>query len=264
MKTKKIAGFLIFIYSVVLSAQTPTGISPYGEKIPLIAEGNNGITASAGTIQLGGSLTKPTTIVTSPDNTLAISNLTVSGSASDKPIVAGTDGILKTGSFPPINITPSDRGTVLAINGKLEVAQEITALMNGNFTVSAGGAIAIGKLTTVLIDNNNLFSSSATDNSFKVVVDGVYLIHMNMPILTADGCVIGVWCNTDGNWVARINYPGYLAKSILTLITAISLSASKTYSFRVGLLPTGTIEAINTTTSEGSGPTGFVSLKRLK
>ncbi|MFB9077690.1 hypothetical protein ACFFLS_00730 [Flavobacterium procerum] len=265
MKVKKLLRLWFLFLSAISMAQSPVGISPNGEKIPLIPYTDNGITASAGFMGLDGNLSKPTAVITSENNTLGLSGLQVSANTSDSPIVVDADGILKKGSFPLINITPSNRGTVMAINGKLEVAQEITAKLATNFFLSTSGtAVKIGNLSNVLIDNTNNFTSSSTANSVKVTTDGVYLVHMNFAILNAYAVTIGIWCDTDNKWVARINNFETVSKTTLTLITAIPMYASKIYSFRVAPSGNGmTLEAVSAT-SEGNSPTGFVSLKRLK
>ncbi|MFB9076430.1 hypothetical protein ACFFLS_24455 [Flavobacterium procerum] len=247
-------------------AQSPVGLSPNGEKIPLIPYTDNGITASAGFTELNGNLSKPTTIITNENNTLALSGLPVSTNTNDSPIVVDADGNLKKGRFPSINITPSNRGTVLAINGKLEVAQEITAMLAINLSVNnTASPVQIGNLSNILIDNTDNFTFSGTSNTIKVTTDGIYLIQMNFSILNPSAFVIGVWSDTDGKWVARINNGLAVSKTTLNLITAIPMYASSVYSFRVfSTYGVATLEAVNATAGAGNGPTGFVSLKRLK
>lgn len=251
--------------SWINTAQTKTVLGPYGEKIIINPYAENGVTANAGFTQLGGNLIKPSTIQTSTVNTLSI-DLPTSSDTKDTPIVVTSDGTLKNGAFPSPNIVPEERGTVIAIDGQLEVAQEITVLLSADFNfeyISATTPAIIGNLTNVLIDNENKFTGSPTNNSFKVNVDGVYLININASIINGRTPVIGIWCNDDNNWVARINsYTNTRAN--LTLITAISMSASKTYSFRtltaIATALPATLEAVNSDISSGS----IFSVKRLK
>ena len=81
--------------------------------------------------------------------------------------------------------------------------------------------------------------------------------------------VIGIWCNTaevgypDGKWVARVNDVAASALQTYTLITAINMYASKTYSFRVAGAAAGTIPW-KSSGYTGEGPISFYSLKRLR
>lgn len=264
---KKITCILFLIHSLLLIAQPKTGVTQYGEKIIIHPNVNNGLTAKNGFIQLGGELTQPTTITTTATNTLAISNLPVSTDTNDTPIVTTATGILKKGAFPSINIIPDDIGTVIVIDGKLEVAQEITALMSANFLLGVTTGKAIGNITNVLIDNKNSFTGTSTTNSFKVKTDGLYMITINLPILNAGSGTpaIGVYCDTDNAWVTRISSASTDVRINLTLLTSLSLSSAKTYSFRAAVSSgsTATVEAINSGTT-GSGPVAFFSIKKLR
>ncbi|MFB9076425.1 hypothetical protein ACFFLS_24430 [Flavobacterium procerum] len=256
---------LLLIQTWISTAQTKTVLSPYGEKITINPYTQNGVSGNAGFIQLGGDLTQPTVIKTSTDNTLSL-ELPTSTDTKDTPIVVTSDGTLKKGAFPSPNIVPDEIGTIIAINGKLEVAQEITVLLGADFNfdyISATTPSIVGNLTNVLIDNKNMFTGSATTNSFKVAADGVYLININASIINGRTPVIGVWCNDDNKWIARIN--SYTStRANITLITAVSMSAAKTYSFRtLTAIATGTpatLEAFNSGTLAGS----VFSVKRLK
>jgi hypothetical protein len=55
----------------------------------------NGLTKTGNTVQLGGSLLKPTTLTTDATNTLKIAGLQSGSLASDSLVVSGTDGTLK-------------------------------------------------------------------------------------------------------------------------------------------------------------------------
>ena len=55
----------------------------------------NGLTKNGNTVQLGGTLIKPTTLVTDATNTLKISGLQSGSLASDSLVVSSTDGTLK-------------------------------------------------------------------------------------------------------------------------------------------------------------------------
>ncbi|MFH6967689.1 beta strand repeat-containing protein [Flavobacterium sp. FlaQc-28] len=64
--------------------------------VPVLVSANNGLTALNGNVQLGGTLTTPTSLATNATNTLAISGLQPSVSGTDNLIVADGTGILKT------------------------------------------------------------------------------------------------------------------------------------------------------------------------
>lgn len=167
---------------------------------------------------------------------------------------------------------PTSTGTVIAVNGQFLVAQEITVQMTADFTAvgSPGATVAnsIGNLNNEIIDNENLYAGTATNNSFKVSADGVYQINMNVQISTANGTspVIGIWNNTNGLWVARVN-DGYVAPTgglqTYTLITSIPMLAASTYSFRAINTQDYTLKYLSTG-STGSGPITQVSVRRLK
>lgn len=169
--------------------------------------------------------------------------------------------------------TATGTGTVISINGKLIVAQEITALMTSDYTlVALGTPMPIGNLNNEIIDNENRYSGSATGNSFTVTADGTYQIMMNAQLSStfpARFPVIGVWDDTTGNWIARVN-DEYLSSNTssaplqtYTLITAVPMLASHIYSFRVSNTEVTTVKAISSG-STGSGPVTFASIKRLK
>ncbi|MCQ9639531.1 hypothetical protein MP478_09020 [Chryseobacterium sp. WG14] len=182
----------------------------------------------------------------------------------------------------PIN-GPSDltsAGTVIYTNGRTIVAQEITALMSDDFSITATSAPTvgsyIGNLNVEIIDNENSYTSTATWNNFRVKENGVYSIIMNLQLTDTKasvgslGPVIGLWDDVSNQWVARVNdgYPTAGRLQTYTLITSINLRNDRTYSFRASPhfnngTETLTIKAINTG-STGSGPISQVSVRRLK
>ncbi|MBB4805924.1 hypothetical protein HNP38_001196 [Chryseobacterium defluvii] len=201
--------------------------------------------------------------------------LNVGGNAS-APGNSGVSGqVLKSNgpgqapSWETIAGVPSSTGTIIAVAGQFLVAQEITVQMTSNFTVTTSGvATTIGNLNNEVIDNENLYTGTASANSFKVSANGVYQIMMNAQLSTTSNTnpVIGIWDNTAGSWVARVN-DDYTASTggvqTFTLITSIPMLAANTYSFRVANSDNLTIRAFSSG-STGSGPVTQVSVRRLK
>ncbi len=239
------------------------------ERMTVSATGNVGIGTPAPTNALH---------LKAATNPIKIEGLAASNSENDRPIVVGTDGTLKTGVFPTVNIVPEDVGTVIAVDGKLEIAQEMTILMSAdynfdnNYIDGKPPIHAIGNLDVEIIDNESKFVGTATGNSFSVTKDGTYQIIINILLKSEIGGspVVGIWDNNGtgtptGNWIARVN-----ALSVNhtlgthTLITAIDLLASHTYSFRVASTSASSTLYAYSEGATGRGPVSFFSLKRLK
>ncbi|WP_449398764.1 hypothetical protein [Chryseobacterium wanjuense] len=172
-------------------------------------------------------------------------------------------------------------GTVIAINGVPQIAQEVSARLDGDFTVPINptSPVSIGRMTQKLIDNYNSFSGTATDNSFTVKSDGTYLVTMNFSIqsgnsTTLDGnCYYGLSSITDGSWVAFnidtiSNLPTGSVRSLFYQV-AVELSASKTYSFAIRQkhneagTPLALMRGVGAAGSN-TFPMTFFSVKRLK
>jgi hypothetical protein len=241
----------------------------------------NALTIEENTNNVGIGTTIPTNTLHIKANTdpVKIEGLAGSINNNDAPIVVTSDGTLKKGAFPTINIVPNDVGTVIAINGKLEVAQEITVLMDAdfNFAATSGNTIPIGNFKKIIIDNKNKYTANTTTNNFTVEASGTYQLTMNV-LLHLNGSgeyfpVIGVWDNNTSLWTARVN-DQYTATSTTnnmnkrlqtyTLITAVELTAGKPYSFRIANSSIGGTIIAFSYGNTGSGPASFASLKRLK
>ena len=170
-------------------------------------------------------------------------------------------------------LVPTKNGSVIALNGKLIVAQEIIVLMTADFTAT-GTPKAIGNLNNVILDNENKYTGTSTGNSFKVTDDGIYSITMNIQFTAAttsdlERPVFGIWNDTKNAWVARINdtYAGSNKIQTATLITSIKLNSQDTYSFRTvassSTDPTRTVTIFAYSAGDtGSGPVTQVSLRR--
>ncbi len=174
-------------------------------------------------------------------------------------------------------------GTVMVVNGKYLVAQEITVQMSADYLFvnqgSTASPLSIGNLDVVIMDNDNAYTGSAGGNSFTVVQSGVYLVMINMQLSLSNNSnsgntpALGIWEDTpssgfpNGKWVARVN-DRFVAPSnetqTYTLITAINLDNTKTYSFRVSANSTDvTVKALSSG-STGEGAVSQVWIKRLR
>lgn len=91
---RKFTCLLLLIQSSLIIAQTKTVVTPFGEKVTISPYANNGLSTNNGFIQLGGALTQPSMLTTTPSYTLAIQGLQT-GSASDNVLVTDTNGVLK-------------------------------------------------------------------------------------------------------------------------------------------------------------------------
>ncbi|WP_294333278.1 hypothetical protein [uncultured Chryseobacterium sp.] len=94
-------------------------------------------------------------------------------------------------------------GSVIAVNGQLTVAQ-----LSADFSIpTAITPQMIGNLNREILDNENKYTDSATANSFKASVNGVYEITINVQLSTEYGSypVLGLWDDTTGKWAVRVN-----------------------------------------------------------
>lgn len=152
------------------------------------------------------------------------------------------------------NTLPNGTGSLVMINGVVQVAQEMSMRLANDWTipvsaVNPAGAGStnrnpIGQMTVKLIDNYNTFTSTATTNSFTVKNDGTYLIGMNFPIQVQSNGPLngnlyyGIFNVTDNTWVTFgldtvINLLDGQVKNYSYLVS-VDLLASKTYSFYIG------------------------------
>lgn len=196
-----------------------------------------------------------------------LTDLVLSTEDTDDSLVVGADGTIKKGI--PSNITASQTGSVIVVNGKMELAQEMMLLMKEDFSTQASEPSTIGNITNVIIDNQNKFTSSSTSNSLSVSESGIYQIIMNCQINTKSGTVpvLGVWNNTKAKWIARVN-DNFLGsdtgRQMYTLITAVEMNSSDVYSFR--MLSSSALVKILALSggTTGFGPVSYFSLKRVR
>lgn len=249
---KKIFFLSVLLNITFLYSQNRTGIQTETPQKTLHVNGSLQLTNE---LNLGGNATTAGTTGTT-------GQFFTSGGAGQSP----TWNTINLPTFPSLTT-----GTVIAINGTLMIAQEINALVTQDEVYNGVAGLTvpfvIKSLTTEIIDNGNSFTSNATTNSFRVAADGVYSVMMNMTIsnspIGGQSPVIGVWCDTDSRWVARVNDmfspDATTGRQTYTLITAINLEAAKTYSFRTSNTETYTI------TAEIDGKKiSSASVKRLK
>lgn len=207
-----------------------------------------------------------------------VNELNVGGTASTAGSAGVAGQVLKSngpGNAPTwqsIAGVPSSTGTVIAVNGQFLVAQEIIVQMTADFTIlDTTVPMSIGNLNNEIVDNENMYTGTPTGNFFNVSADGVYQVTMNAQLSTTNGTspVIGIWDNTVGNWVARVNDLYTAATGGLqtyTLLTSIPMLAAHTYSFRGSNANTTNNTTVKYLSSgaTGSGPVTQMSVKRLK
>lgn len=169
-------------------------------------------------------------------------------------------------STPPPS-SPVGTGTVIYVNGQQQIAQEISARMNADWTAPTSTNASIGNINTEIIDNYNTFTGSATGNSFTVNTTGTYLVLMNFSLQAGSAvngnCYYGIWNVTDGGWVAQnleTNNIAVGAVKNFAFSVAMDLQAGKTYSFYINQASTSAVVR-----GQLSGyPSTFFSVKRLK
>lgn len=202
----------------------------------------------------------------------------IGGNANSKgsPGVAGqvlrSNGPDEAPSWQQLAGVPESTGTVIVVNGKFVVAQEIIVQMSADFNgpplSGSNTPILIGNLDKKVIDNSNTYTGNNSTNSFRVLADGIYQINMNLQLATASGTVpaIGVWNDTQRGWVARVNdyfYAPFEKYQTETLIASVQLESKYVYSFRIGNKAAFTIKHLSGGDT-GTGPVTQVSIKRLR
>ncbi len=172
-------------------------------------------------------------------------------------------------------------GNILAINGTPQIGQQVSARLDGDFSVPLNSAniTPIGRMTEVLVDNGHTFTGTATNNTFTVDSSGTYLVNMNFSLQTTSGtlsgnCYYGIKNVTDNKWVAYNieTIPSLITGSVtnLSYTVAMELVAGKTYSFGISQSHNGTEAATvimrGTGTASGGGyfPMTFFTWTRIR
>ncbi len=178
------------------------------------------------------------------------------------------------------SVLPNGTGSVIMINGVIQVAQEMALRMQQDFIVPVNNTIVpIGNITNKLIDNFNGFTGTSTTNSFKVKDTGTYLIGMNFPLQNQSSPTLsgnfyyGLYNDTDSRWVAfsiyTINNMANGEVKDISYLAAMDLDPAKTYSFRAnqaGGDPAVVLKIRGLAAAAGGGnfEVGYFSVKRLK
>lgn len=173
-------------------------------------------------------------------------------------------------SWDGVSGVPNATGTVISVNGKFIVAQEIMVQMTADFThASSSSTVEIGNLNKKIIDNENRYNGTRTSNSFTVSENGTYQVIINAQLSTKNKTnpVVGIWDNTARRWIARVN-DLYIAPTnglqTYTLLTSISMQTGRNYSFRIGSNQSNyTLKHLSSGAS-GSAPVTQISVKRLR
>jgi hypothetical protein len=132
---------------------------------------NNGLTKTGQTLELGGTLTKPTTIVTDASNNLKITGLQSGNLATDSLVVAASDGTLKRVVAESLLqsgnqfFTATAGQTAYSVTGMPSTASKVWVYRNGaklmpvsdytiatgqiNFTTAMGALVVAGDLIEV-------------------------------------------------------------------------------------------------------------------
>ncbi|PBJ08217.1 hypothetical protein BSF42_35700 [Flavobacterium sp. ACN6] len=208
--------------------------------VPILVTADNGLTTTNGNVQLGGTLTSPTTIITDPTNTLSIQGLTF-GNPFDDVIVIDQFGLLR--SLPSKELNMND----WSINGNMNIQSSFQFLgtlddadlvfrrnnilsgrlqtNNTSFGVNAlvdssGGADNVAVGTSALENNNSgqrnsaLGFSAMAENTTGTENTGVGYYALNSNTIGGQNTAFGNYAfqgNTTGNRNTSIGYySGYM------------------------------------------------------
>lgn len=178
---KRIIYLLLITSSGFITAQTKTVVTPYGEKVIVYPNANNGVEPDAvsGSVQLGGALIKPTKLTTTVNNTLSIEGLQP-GTTTDKLLVTDATGVLKTIS-PVLNVGSMNivRKTVSYMADATLDNVILADASNGNIVITMPAGVAIGRMFTVKRVDSSLntvtiqFTSEFVDETDTFISVGV-------------------------------------------------------------------------------------------
>lgn len=128
---------------------------------------SNGLTKTGNLVELGGNLTKSTTIGTDASNTLKITGLQSGDLASDQLVVAGTDGTLKTVTAESLlqsgdqNYTATAGQSSFTVTNMPATASKVWVFRNGaklvvttDYTTAAGTVTLTGPMAALVADGD--------------------------------------------------------------------------------------------------------------
>lgn len=155
----------------VMVVDPVTGITKYRSTSAILSniKANNGLTRVGDSIQLGGTLTKATTIATSVTNTLAITGLQ-GGSVSDSILTVNPiTGITKYRSAASLTSNINANNGLTRVGDSIQLGGTLTKVttinQNGNdFNFTNGNVSIGGRTTTNTLAITNLGSGSASDS----------------------------------------------------------------------------------------------------
>ncbi len=233
---KKIVCLLFLIQTGLMMGQTETLANVNGKKVIVnpyaLNTASNGLTTTGGNLQLGGTLTKPSVLTTTPTSTLAIIGLNT-GLETDNMLTADANGILKT--ILKQSLTSDDLGSHIAtanldmsnndikniqtafINNELEILDKNSANTKYFNLYKNDGKFYIWNSATsssvLSIDETNNTTAFSSTISFPYA-DGVKIMFLNSKDATRiehnSGWIIG---NVSGKKIipdsGRFNWSNY-------------------------------------------------------
>ncbi|WP_338840826.1 tail fiber domain-containing protein [Flavobacterium ginsenosidimutans] len=162
---KKIVCLLFLIQSGLMMAQTETVVTVNGKKVQVVPNAgtaDNGLTADNGKIQLGGDLTKPTTLTTTAVNTLKIAGLQT-GTTTDYLLTTDVNGVVKQIANNAWSIN-GNRGTNYLKNGIGTLDDQNLVFLRKN---EVSGMIGVSNTSFGLGSSGGMFRS---DRGYNVAI----------------------------------------------------------------------------------------------
>lgn len=205
---KKLVCMLLLIQSGFAIAQTETFVTINGKKVQInpnsLNTADNGLTANAGNVQLGGDLTRSTILTTTAVNTLAVKGLQT-GAATDNIVVTDANGVLKTINSSAI----ANVKNIKIINSNYAVTDAdytiIASQLSNDITITLPDA-ASSKGRTLLISQTDVANSSGAEVTVKFNVPVIYSDSFSAneiaaPYYSATGGTLKITLQSDqNNW----------------------------------------------------------------